>query len=64
MYVETAFSMITNVCNFKKIKHRAADYIKASLAFTTAMFNVLLDLFHQLHPDADPFSMSIAEFSL
>lgn len=26
--------------------------------------NVLLALFHQLHPDADPFQMSIAEFSL
>jgi len=28
------------------------------------MFNVLLTLFHHLHPDADPFQMSIAEFSL
>jgi len=28
------------------------------------MFNVLLDLFHAIHPDADPYQMSIAEFSL
>lgn len=64
MSIETAFSMLTNVCNFKKIKHRASDYIKARLAFATAMFNVLLSLFHQLHPEANPFQMSIAEFSL
>ena len=28
------------------------------------MFKVLLDLFHQLHPEADLFKMSISEFSL
>lgn len=64
MCIETAFSMLTNVCNFKKLKHRAYDYIRARLAFSAAMFNVLLDLFHQLHPEASPFQMSIAEFSL
>jgi len=32
--------------------------------FVSAMFNVLLDLFHQLHPETDRFQMSIAEFSL
>lgn len=64
MCIETAFSMLTNVCNFKKLKHRATDYIRARLAFATAMFNVLLGLFHSLHPDARPFQMSIAEFSL
>ena len=64
MCIETAFSMLTNVCNFKKLKHRAYDYIRARLAFTTAMFNVCLELFHQLHPEALPFQMSIAEFSL
>lgn len=64
MCIETAFSMLTNVCNFKKLKHRAAEYIRSHLAFATAMFNVLLELFHFLHPEADPFRMSIAEFSL
>jgi hypothetical protein len=34
------------------------------LAAVVAMFNLLLALFHQLHPDADPTQMSIAEFSL
>ncbi len=64
MSIETAFSMLTGVCNFKKLKHRASAYISAHLAFATAMFNVLLELFHILHPEADPFQMSIAEFSL
>lgn len=64
MSIETAFSMLTNVCNFKKLRHRACEYISARLAFATAMFNVLLGLFHKLHPEADPFQMSIAEFSL
>lgn len=56
--------MVTNVCNFKKLKHRVYDYIQARLAFTATMVNVLLALFHQLHPEADPCQMSIAEFSL
>jgi hypothetical protein len=64
MVVETALSMVTTVCHLKKLTHRLSDYIQARLAFVGAMFNVLLDLFHQLHPDADPFQMSIAEFSL
>ena len=64
MVVETALSMVTTVCHLKKMTHRLADYIQARLAFVAAMFNVLLVLFHQLHPDADPFQLSIAEFSL
>jgi hypothetical protein len=64
MCVETGLSMATLVCDLKRIRHRVAVYIQARLAFVSAMFNVRLDLFHQLHPDADPFQMSIAEFSL
>lgn len=64
MVVETALSMVTTICCLKKIHHRFEAYIHARLAFVCAMFNVLLGLFHKLHPDADPFHMSIAEFSL
>ncbi len=64
MRVETALSMVTVVCGLKRIHHRLWPYIQARLASVVAMFNVLLTLFHQLHPDADPFKMSIAEFSL
>lgn len=64
MVIETALSMVTLICDLKRIRHRVASYIQARLAFVTAMFNVLLKLFHKLHPEADPFQMSIAEFSL
>ena len=64
MVIETSFSMLTVVCNAKKIFHRSQAYIEARLAYTVAMFNTCLKLFHQLHPDESPFKMSIAEFSL
>jgi hypothetical protein len=56
--------LVTVICKLKKIHHRLAVYIQARLAFVAAMFNVLMDLFRRIHPDADPYKMSIAEFSL
>jgi len=64
MVVETSFSLLTVICNAKKIHHRLEAYIEARLAYTVAMFNICLTLFHQLHPDESIFKMSIAEFSL
>jgi hypothetical protein len=64
MLIETAFSLLTVVCQMKKIFHRLAHYIEARLAYTAAMFNILLTLYHRLHPDEAPHKMSIAEFSL
>ena len=64
MCVETALSMVTVICDLKHLHHRLASSIQARLAAVGAMFNLLLTLFHQLHPDADPTQMSIAEFSL
>ena len=64
MRVETAWSMLTVVCDLKRMHHRRASALTARLASVMAMFNVLLCLFHQIHPDADPLQMSIAEFSL
>jgi len=64
MCVETVLSMLTIVCDLKRIRHRLSEYVQARLSYVVAMFNVLLNLFHKLHPDADPFKMSIAEFSL
>ena len=64
MIVETSFSMVTVVCRAKKIYHLATAYIEAHLAYLVAMFNVLLALYHQLHPDQPAHKMSIAEFSL
>jgi hypothetical protein len=62
--VETVLSMVTVVCGLKHMHHRVIQYIEARLSCVSAMFNVLLRMFHLLHPDADPAQMSIAEFSL
>lgn len=64
MCVETVFSMLTTVCDLKRIRHRLSAYIQMRLAYVVAMFNILLNLFHLRHPEAGPFRMSIAEFSL
>jgi hypothetical protein len=64
MVIETIFSMLTVVCKTKKMHHRVEAYLNARLAYLAAMFNMLLTLFHQLHPDADPFKLTIAEFAL
>ena len=64
MCVETALSLVTVVCGLKRIRHRLVVYIHTRLAYVSAMFNILLDLFHSIHLDADPYKMSIAEFSL
>ncbi|MFZ5855559.1 MAG: transposase [Chloroflexota bacterium] len=64
MYVETALSLVTVICDLKRIRHRITLYIQMRLAFVSAMFNILKDLYYSLHPDCDPYKMSIAEFSL
>lgn len=63
MCIETTFSLLTVVCHAKHMFHRTAHHLKARLAYTAAMFNVLIALGRSLHPD-DPFRTSIAEFSL
>jgi len=64
MVVETVLSMLTVVCHFKKVGHRAWHYFQARLAFTMAAFNILVQ-WHGLQPDEDGFvHLSIAEFSL
>ncbi len=46
MCVETVFSMLTIVCDLKRIRHRLSAYIQMRLAYVVAMFNILLELFH------------------
>ena len=43
MIVETVLSMLTLVNHFKKVMHRKWDYLKSRLAFTMAMFNILVE---------------------
>lgn len=63
MFIESALSMVTVVCDLKRIRHRVQAYITARLACVSAMFNILLDLFDALFPDSDR-RMSICQFSL
>ncbi|HEX9387747.1 MAG TPA: transposase [Anaerolineales bacterium] len=64
MIVETMLSMLTTVCLFKRVAHRTWEYFNARLAFTMAVFNLLVQ-WHGLQPDPRGFiHLSIAEFSL
>jgi len=64
MLVETALSMLTLVCHFKKVMHRVWEYFHTRLAFTMAAFNVLVQ-WHGFQPYASGFvPLSMAEFSL
>ena len=64
MLVETVLSMLTTVCHFKKVAHRVWDYFESRLAYTLALFNILVQ-WHGLQPDEHGMvHLSIAEFSL
>jgi hypothetical membrane protein len=64
MIVEGVLSMLTTVCHFKKVGHRVWAYFQARLAFTMALFNILVQ-WRGLRPDETGFvHLSIAEFSL
>jgi hypothetical protein len=64
MAVETTFSLLTVVCNAKKMFHRRLPQLEARFAYTAAMFNTLLTLSRAFDPQPDPFKVSIAQFSL
>lgn len=40
MLIETVFSMLTTICHFKKVGHRAWAYFESRLAYTVALFNL------------------------
>lgn len=64
MLVETVLSMLTLVWHFKKVMHRAWDYLRARLGFSMAAFNLLAQ-WDGLKADHDGFvHLSIARFSL
>ena len=64
MVIETVYSMLTLVCHFKKVMHRVADYFQARLAFTVALFNVLVQWNGWIADEEGFVALSIAEFSL
>ena len=64
MLVKTVFSMLTNVCGFKRARHRIWDFFQARLALAMAAYNLLIR-WDGLKPDEDGFiRLSIAQFSL
>jgi hypothetical protein len=64
MVVETVLSMLTRVCQFKKLSHRTWAALRARLAFTMAVFNVLVQ-WDSLPVDEHGYiHLSIAQFSL
>lgn len=64
MVVETVLSMLTYICHFKHSHHKVWAYFETKLAFTMAMFNILVQ-WHGFQPDETGFvPLSIAEFSL
>jgi hypothetical protein len=64
MIQETVLSMLTLVCHFKKVMHRTWAYFESRLAYTLAMFNVLVQ-WDGLQVDEDGcVHFSIAQFSL
>ncbi|MBK8989441.1 MAG: hypothetical protein IPM39_25840 [Chloroflexi bacterium] len=64
MIVETVLPMLTLVCHFKKVMHRAWSYFQSRLAYTMALFNTLVQ-WNGIQVDEDGcVHFSIAEFSL
>jgi Transposase DDE domain len=64
MVVETVLSMLTYVCHFKHMAHKSWAYFRSHLAYTLALFNLLVE-WHGLTPDDSGFvHLSIADFSL
>jgi hypothetical protein len=64
MIIETVLSMLTLVSHFKKVMHRQWAYFKSRLAYTMAMFNVLVQ-WDGLEIDADgAVHFHLAPFSL
>lgn len=62
--VETMLSMLTVVCHFKKVSHRAWDHFVARLAYTMAAFNVLVQWSGLRLSDDGRYHPSIAQFGL
>jgi hypothetical protein len=64
MIVETTFSMLTLISHFKKMMHRVWAYFETRLAYSMAMFNVLVSWYGLQYDKDGVLHLSIAEFSL
>jgi hypothetical protein len=64
MLVETVLAMLTTVCHCKKMAQRVWRYFMARLAYTMALFNVLVQWQERGPDEHGRHHLSIAEFSL
>jgi hypothetical protein len=64
MNVETVLSMLTLVCHFKKVMHRVWAYFLSRLAYTMAMFNLLVQWDGIQVDESGCVHFSLAPFSL
>lgn len=64
MVVETVLAMLTSVVRLKKVTHRTWATLRARLAYTVAVFNVLVQWDGLAIDDDGNVHLSIAEFSL
>jgi hypothetical protein len=56
--------MLTTVCHLKKLRHRTWTALRARLAFTMAVFNVLVQWHGLTLDEANQIQLSIAQFSV
>ena len=62
--IELLFSLLTVICHSKKMLHRSWAGLRTRLAFSVALFNILVD-WQGLHPDEDGVThLALAQFSL
>jgi hypothetical protein len=64
MLIETVFSMLTTICHFKKVGHRVWTYFESRLAYTMALFNLLVQWDGLVIDDNGFVPLTIAGFSL
>lgn len=64
MIVETVLSMLTLINHFKKVMHRQWAYLKSRLAYTMAMFNILVQWEGLQVDEQGCVHFSLAPFSL
>ncbi|MBN1427343.1 MAG: hypothetical protein JXB07_03090 [Anaerolineae bacterium] len=64
LIVETVLPMLTLIPHFKKVMHRKWEYLKSRLAFTMAMFNILVQSDGLQVDDQGRVHFSLAPFSL
>jgi hypothetical protein len=64
MVVETVLSMLTRICDFKRMSHRAWTYFESHLCYTMTLFNLLIEM-RGLQPNDNGFlPLSTVDFDI